>query len=527
MKFQYFLMLIGITFLSECPSGDAYRILGLFPLHGKSHFIMCNYLMKTLAARGHQVDVVSHFPLEKPVANYTDINISGSLPQIVNNLPFDVIQQFSSIDLTYLTNIAGLDICRLMDHPEIQKIIRNPPQDPPYDLVIHEMFAAECYLAFGHHLKVPVVGIITSVLFPWLNEPMGNPSNPAFVPSPFSDFQLPMTFWQRVKNVFMENMMTYSFRKNTEIQNEIVKKHFGPDAPTVRELERNISLILVNSHFSFNNPRPLTPAVVEVGGLHLQGDDGLEFSPDLKKWLDEADDGFIFFSLGSMARFETFPREIIEVFYEAFRKVAPVRILMKIAKKEDLPAGVPENTMILPWLPQTKVLKHKNIKAFISHGGLGSVQESLYYGVPLIGMPLFGDQIINIDHCARKKLAVPIDYATVDQKILTEAISTILHDPTYRDNMKKVSKLFQDRPTNPLDLAVYWVEYVIRNGNVLRSPALDLEWWQVALIDVYAFFFSCVAVVVFLIAMILRLLYGKLLAPRSTAGNRDQGKKRQ
>lgn len=37
-----------------------------------------------------------------------------------------------------------------------------------------------------------------------------------------------------------------------------------------------------------------------------------------------------------------------------------------------------------------------------------------------------------------------------------------------------------------MDTAVYWVEYVVRNGpDILRTPALKLTWWQLALLDVY------------------------------------------
>lgn len=38
-----------------------------------------------------------------------------------------------------------------------------------------------------------------------------------------------------------------------------------------------------------------------------------------------------------------------------------------------------------------------------------------------------------------------------------------------------------------MDTAIYWVEYVIRHGSdALRSPAMDLTWWQIELLDVYA-----------------------------------------
>jgi len=49
-----------------------------------------------------------------------------------------------------------------------------------------------------------------------------------------------------------------------------------------------------------------------------------------------------------------------------------------------------------------------------------------------------------------------------------------------------MSKKFNDRPMSALDTACYWIEYIMRNGgDILRSPAVDLYWWEVALIDVY------------------------------------------
>lgn len=58
-----------------------------------------------------------------------------------------------------------------------------------------------------------------------------------------------------------------------------------------------------------------------------------------------------------MVRIETFPRNIIDNFYKAFAKIAPVRVLMKIPRKEDLPEGLPKNVHVLPWMPQMKILR--------------------------------------------------------------------------------------------------------------------------------------------------------------------------
>lgn len=77
---------------------------------------------------------------------------------------------------------------------------------------------------------------------------------------------------------------------------------------------------------------------------------------ELQKWLDEAKHGCIYVSFGSMVRLETFPKKTLDIFYSSFKKLAPVRVLMKIAKKEELPPGLPENVKTHHWLPQIQIL---------------------------------------------------------------------------------------------------------------------------------------------------------------------------
>lgn len=47
------------------------------------------------------------------------------------------------------------------------------------------------------------------------------------------------------------------------------------------------------------------------------------------------------------------------------------------------------------WAPQAKILKHGSIGGFVSHCGWNSVLESIVFGVPIIGVPVFGDQPFN------------------------------------------------------------------------------------------------------------------------------------
>jgi glucuronosyltransferase len=52
---------------------------------------------------------------------------------------------------------------------------------------------------------------------------------------------------------------------------EAAAKEFFPSTiPSIEELERNISLVIYNNHFSLNGANPMVPGVIEAGGMHIK-----------------------------------------------------------------------------------------------------------------------------------------------------------------------------------------------------------------------------------------------------------------
>lgn len=159
------LLSVLLTILACDQIANGYRILGVFPLHGKSHWIMQEALMKELARRGHQVDVITHFPQKKPIPNYTDISLKGSLPQVMNNITATEVLGFSTPSVAKLVEMAGDNICNLLNHPKMQQLIKNPPQDPPYDLVILEVYPIfsvifSIILVYVMHKNISIISIM-------------------------------------------------------------------------------------------------------------------------------------------------------------------------------------------------------------------------------------------------------------------------------------------------------------------------------------------------------------------------------
>lgn len=127
----------------------------------------------------------------------------------------------------------------------------------------------------GHVLNVPIIGVSSSALYPWANEYIANPENLAYQPNNLLSFMEDMNFWQRLYNVLHTAYNKWIFRSASSVQTDIIRKYISPDLPDIRELEKKISMILVNSHMSLNGIKATTPALVEVGGLHVQ-EEGVE-----------------------------------------------------------------------------------------------------------------------------------------------------------------------------------------------------------------------------------------------------------
>ena len=231
---------------------------------------MFEALLKGLAARGHQVYVVGHMPQKKPIPNYTDINVDDSYPGIVNNYTMDFALEIA-YDISLLNYIwnTHLDICRIvLDHPKVKQLING---DDKFDLIITEIYGPDCFLGLSHRFNAPIISMISSVILPWANDRIGNPNHPAYMPNYFLPYTHRMTFGQRLVNTVLTEVLKLGNYYFSELpMDRLSKQHFGPDVPPIAELKKKTSLILVNTHFSLHVPRPTVPALIEVGGLHIE-----------------------------------------------------------------------------------------------------------------------------------------------------------------------------------------------------------------------------------------------------------------
>ncbi|PNJ12629.1 UGT2B4 isoform 2 [Pongo abelii] len=206
------------------------------------------------------------------------------------------------------------------------------------------------------------------------------------------------------------------------------------------------------------------------------------------------ENGVVVFSLGSMV--SNTSEERANVIATALAKI-PQKVLWRFDGNKPDTLGL--NTQLYKWIPQNDLLGHPKTRAFITHGGANGIYEAIYHGIPMVGVPLFADQLDNVAHMKAKGAAVSLDFNTMSSTDLLNALKTVIND--YKENAMKLSRIHHDQPVKPLDRAVFWIEFVMRHKGAkhLRVAAHDLTWFQYHSLDVIGFLLACVAAVIFII----------------------------
>lgn len=104
---------------------------------------------------------------------------------------------------------------------------------------------------------------------------------------------------------------------------------------------------------------------------------------------------------------------------------------------------LPDNVTIVPWAQQIGVLQVSTI--MINHGGLGTIKECIYFGVPMIVFPDRYDQPTNAERVVFHGLGVRSDINNISVETLTLSILEVANDTIIRSNVKKMQSLFQSR----------------------------------------------------------------------------------
>ncbi|XP_035483376.2 UDP-glucuronosyltransferase 2B13-like [Scophthalmus maximus] len=499
-----FLLLLPVMFVAVtvCSGG---RIL-IVPLEG-SHWVNMDVMIRALHSRGHSADVLrtnNSWYIKDDSLHYKAITVSVTEAfnhDFINPILAKIIDiergessavSFASLQLEMFTAMFNMHriICKMATIMFKDKDLMNSLKERKYDLVLTDP-AWGAGIMLAHALKLPLVYNVR-----WITSGEGHlaiaPSPLSYIPITGSGLSDKMSFMQRVENLIFYAIFRAQdgFLINRQYQ-AVCDEFFGPEV-RYSDLLQGADLWLMRADFVFEFPRPTMPNVVYMGGFQCKPSEPLP--EHLEEFVQSSGDhGVILMSLGTFV--SQLPADMTNKIAAAFAKL-PQKVIWR--HKGDRPATLCNNTLLVDWMPQNDLLGHPKIKLFVAHGGTNGVQEAIYHGVPVVGLPVFFDQYDNLLRLKERGGAKILTLATVDKSTnFIEAIEEVLNEPSYRMNMQRLSWLHRDQPTTPLDKALFWIEFVMRHRGAahLRTESYRLPWYSYHSVDVALSLLATVAVV--------------------------------
>jgi len=259
-----------------------------------------------------------------------------------------------------------------------------------------------------------------------------------------STFALTEPMWEKM----VSGMTGMLDRAATPEETEQEKAHAEVK---LRELKEQYG-VRIDSWFElFYNPAELTICYTsrEFQMQADQFDDSVKFvGPSITPRLGDAEFPYhlleekpvVYVSMGTILNNNL---DFFRLCMEAFADLE-VTVLLSIGrsqKQEDL-GELPPNVLVYNYVPQLEVLQRTAV--FLTHGGMNSTSESLYYGVPTIVIPQVNDQPIVGAQVEATGAGLHLPKEQVTRESLRAAVVKILADPeTYRAKSQRIGDSFR------------------------------------------------------------------------------------
>ena len=116
--------------------------------------------------------------------------------------------------------------------------------------------------------------------------------------------------------------------------------------------------------------------------------------------------------------------------------------------------GLPANVRTTGYVPHSTLLP--GCAAMVCHGGFNTVLGAICAGVPLVCVPLAGDQHHNASMVDQLGLGIRLHTSRLTLRALREAVTDVLGDPSYRARVQVARAMIAELP--PAESAVAMLE---------------------------------------------------------------------
>ena len=155
--------------------------------------------------------------------------------------------------------------------------------------------------------------------------------------------------------------------------------------------------------------------------------------------LSDGDEPLVYLSLGSLASGDV---ELMQGLIDSLAD-APFRVIVSMGPQHES-LELAGNMAGAEFLPQASILPQVDL--VITHGGNNTVTESLYYGKPMVVLPVFWDQHDNAQRIHETGFGVRLDTYGHEPAELPAAVEGLLSDAALGPRLATVSRRLQDSP---------------------------------------------------------------------------------
>uniref|UniRef100_A0A1I7WQ66 glucuronosyltransferase n=1 Tax=Heterorhabditis bacteriophora TaxID=37862 RepID=A0A1I7WQ66_HETBA len=202
---------------------------------------------------------------------------------------------------------------------------------------------------------------------------------------------------------------------------------YGKDFPSMEELTANSVFVLTNSEPLIDFARPTLHKVVDIGGIGIREPHKLN-----------------------------------------------TKNMMKIERRT-----------------RKDISDDPRLTAFVTHGGMGSIQEATARGVPLLVIPLFADQSRNAQIIQKYGMGQMLAKTQLaDKHTLIKKLHDVVHNKKTRENARRIAKMLAKRPFSSRDKLIKHIEFACKFGELpqLNPVGRQLNFVQYYLIDIILIF---------------------------------------
>ncbi|AAS82609.1 ORF129 [Agrotis segetum granulovirus] len=442
--------------------GSCANILGVFPTPSYSHQSVFAAYVDKLAAAGHNVTVIT--PMKRATGHVREIDCSLSVERFQELVSRSkhikkrgaVADEFTVTKENYmgLINVVATQL----ETNAVTALIKNPFNK--FDLVVCEAYLAYT-LIFGHIYDAPVIQ---------LSSGHGIPENFEIQGAIARDYVNHPNIWRStftgspLEQMFMENYLKNEWGLIEIEQEKMLRKRFGYHIK-MENLKKSVLMLFINVPAVYDNFRPVTPTVQYLGGLHLRKEQPIR-DLVLNRFL-ESHSTIVYASFGSGIDVLDMDRSLLKELIRVFSKL-PYGILWKVDDSVHSIYNVSANVYTKSWFPQRDLLKHENVKAFITQAGVQSADEAIDGGVPMITLPMMGDQFYNAHRFEQLGIGIHLDVLKLEKERLDKKIVQVVENRNYKKNIERLRHFINDVPLKSLRKSLWYTNYVIRKQKTLN-----------------------------------------------------------